>query len=131
MASEDRPLRAAIKLTRENVDFVRVDVERTTTLRPGITVDDYRGVVRITYDSSYTTPSLSAWQNPEALAETADYLQDHVVDDLRRPWPVCLAHDKGVYAEVHDGRALWWCRYGGHPVAQVGHLDPALLAPAR
>ncbi|HET9691114.1 MAG TPA: hypothetical protein VFP61_08170 [Acidimicrobiales bacterium] len=109
-------------LVQDNVVIVLHDVERTTQLRPVVTVDAYDGVVRIAYGDNFKTPSVHAHTKPAPLAETADYLQDHVVEDLWAAWPVCSTHDKGAYAEVHDGAAVRWCRFGGHVVARVGAL---------
>jgi hypothetical protein len=111
-----------LELATDNVEVVLADVRRTTGFQPNVTVDSYMSVVRIAYGRNYTTPSVHADSNPEALAETADYLQDHVVEDLWSPWPVCPVHDVGVYSEVHDGAAVWWCRSGSHLVAPVGQL---------
>ena len=41
--------------------------------------------MKISYDRNYKTPSVFATSNPEALAETADYLQDHVIEDMWAP----------------------------------------------
>ena len=42
-------------------------------------------------------------------------------------WPTCPAHRLGVHVRVRDGAAVWWCRTGGgHVVARVGELPPAL-----
>lgn len=112
-----------VNLAQENVEVVLGDVERTTGLRPEVTIDSYMSVVRIAYSRNYSTPSVHATSNPEALAETADYLQDHVAEDLWSPWPVCPVHDVGAYSEVHDGAAVWWCRSASHLVAPVGQLD--------
>lgn len=111
-----------LELVKANVETVLRDVERTTDLRPNVTVDSYMSIVMIAYGRSSTTPSVLAIANPEALAETADYLQDHIVEDLWSPWPVCPLHDVGVYSEVRDGTAVWWCRVGAHLVAPVGLL---------
>lgn len=111
-----------VGLVRENVQVVLGDVERTTGLHASVTVDTYMNSVRISYGSSYTTPSVLAASNPDALAETADYLQSHVVEDIWSAWPLCPIHDKGLYAEVRAGVAVWWCRFAAHRVAAVGSL---------
>jgi hypothetical protein len=85
-----------VDLARQNVQVVLDDIERTTGLRPTFTVDAYMNVVRIAYGQDSTTPSVFATTNPEALVETAAYLQDHVAEDIWSPWPVCAIHDKGL-----------------------------------
>jgi hypothetical protein len=113
-----------IERTRQNLTVVLADIERTTELRPDIIVDDYEGTIRVSVDGSYQTPSVTEWTNPEALAELADYLQDQLTEEPWRAWPVCPEHHLGLYTEVHDHRAVWWCRSGDHPVAPVGALPP-------
>jgi hypothetical protein len=110
-----------VKLAEENVEVVLADVHRTTDSRPRVVVDAYRGVVRI---SGWTTPSVTAKSNPEALVETAEFLKEQVVEEEGwSPWPVCPVHEiGGVQPEVHDGVAVWWCGFGGHLVAEVGKL---------
>lgn len=111
-----------LDLARANVEVVLGDVHRTVGLQPNVTVDSYMSVVRIAYGPNYKTPSVHATSNPNALSETADYLQDHVIEDLWTPWPVCPVHDVGVYSEVRQDAAVWWCRAGAHLVAPVGQL---------
>jgi hypothetical protein len=120
-----KDLKDQVKLAEDNVKIVLSDVDRSIGLRPRVTVDTYRTAVRIAYDDSYTTPSVFAESNPQALAETADYLQKHVAEDIWSPWPVCPIHDVGVHAEVRDHAAVWWCRFGTHLVAPVGMLGLA------
>jgi hypothetical protein len=114
-----------ITLATENVAVVMPDIERTSGLRPVVEVDDYEGGVRISFNGGYTTPSVSDWGNPDALAEVADYLQEHVMDALNAVWPTRADHDFGLHAEVEMGKATWWCAPGGHPVALVGPLGQA------
>jgi hypothetical protein len=111
-----------VQLTTRNVAVVLTDIERTTDLRPGIVVDRYHNGVRVAVDGSFTTPSVTEWANPEALADLAGYLQEHVAEALWRAWPVCPEHDMGLWPEVHGDAAVWWCRYRGHPAAPVGQL---------
>jgi hypothetical protein len=118
-----RDISDQLELARENVEVVLADLHRTTGIQPNVTVDSYVSAVRIAYGTSYTTPSVQTDSNPHALAETADYLQDHVTEDLWSPWPVCPVHDVGVYAKVHDGAAVWWCRSKSHVVATVGRYE--------
>jgi hypothetical protein len=114
-----------INLATEKVAVVMPDIERTSGLRPVVEVDDYEGGVGISFNGSYTTPSVWAWVNPDALAEVADYLQEHVMDALNAVWPACPDHAFGLHAEVKMGEAAWWCAPGGHPVALVGQLGQA------
>ncbi len=116
-----------LKLAEANVEVVLADVQRTTDLRPRVTVDAYRSVARIAYANGWTTPSVRATSNPEALIETAEYLKDLVVEDEGwTPWPLCPVHEiGGVEAEAHDGAVVWWCSFGNHLVAPVGQLGLA------
>lgn len=113
-----------LALAQANVAVVLADIERTTELRPRVTIDAYRSVVRIAYDNGWTTPSVRATSNPDALIETADYLKELIVEDEGwLPWPLCPDHEiGGVKAEVHDGTVVWWCTFVDHLVAPVGHL---------
>ncbi len=83
--------------------------------------------LRIAYDNGWTTPSVRATSNPEALIETAEYLKDLIVEDEGwTPWPLCPVHEIGaVEPEVHDGAVVWWCSFGNHLVAPVGQLGVA------
>lgn len=116
-----------LKLAEVNVEVVLADIQRTTDLRPRVTVDAFRSVVRITYANGWTTPSVRATSNPEALIETADYLKDLIVEDEGwTPWPLCPVHEiGGVEAEAHDGVVVWWCTFGNHLVAPMGQLGVA------
>jgi hypothetical protein len=122
-----RDISDQVKLAKENVAVVLSDLHRMTDLRPNTTVDSFGSMVRIEYDGSgWTTPSVRAKMNPEALVETAEYLKEQVVDEEREPWPVCPVHEiGGVQPQVHDGVAVWWCIFGGHLVAEVGKLGLA------
>jgi hypothetical protein len=111
-----------VALGRANVEIVRGDIMRTTSQNPDIEVDSYMDGVRIAFNGGYTTPSVFADANPQALAETADYLQAQLTDDMGAVWPLCFVHEVGVHAEVHDGVAVWWCRVGDHLRAPVGEL---------
>jgi hypothetical protein len=122
-----------IQISEANVAVVLQDIENTSALRPDIVVDDYEGGVRVAFDGSYALPSVTAWENPEALAEVADYLQERVMEKLWAVWPTCPRHGFGVFAQVHGGVAMWWCRFGQHGVAAVGLLGlgraPAAVPP--
>ena len=121
-----------LELAKKNVAVVLADVERSTALRPSVTVDAYMGVVRIAYNESSTTPSVSAPGNPKALAETADYLQQHVAEDAGAHgqgsiWPVCPTHSRMLRTVVETDRAVWKCP-GGHVASEIGQL-PAMYGP--
>lgn len=116
------------ELARASAAKVLADVERTTVLRPLITIEVDGGTVRIEYRSSggsggYQTPSMSAIDPVEALAEVADYLQEFVTEDLGAVWPTCTEHDAGLHPEVRDDDAVWWCLVGQHLVGAVGSLS--------
>ena len=128
-ASEDT-VRAAfvldqLALAEANVAIVMSDIERTTDLRPKVVVNDLDEAVCISFNGNFTSPSVMAWDNPEALAEVAGYLQEHVMEALWRTWPECPDHDFGLSPQVKKGGAVWWCRPREHAVAVVGHLGEA------
>jgi hypothetical protein len=105
---------AGVSLAKINVSVVLLDVERTTGLRPSVTVENYRGGVMILCYDGGTAPSVSARSNPEALAETADYLQEHVAEEVGTAgqatlWPVCLTHSRMRRADVDAAEAVWNC----------------------
>lgn len=117
-----------LALAEANVAIVMSDIERTTDLRPKVVVNDLDEAVCICFNGNYTSPSVFAWDNPEALAEVADYLQEHVMEALWRTWPECPEHDFGLFPQVRQGEAVWWCRPQEHAVAAVGHLGEATTA---
>ena len=118
-----------LDLATTSVEKVLEDVERTTHIRPTVTVDAPDDTLRIEYHSNEdgssgcTMPSLFAFDTAEALAEVADCLQEYVMEDLFGAWPTCSEHDLGgVHPEVRLGMAVWWCRTGDHSVASIGSL---------
>jgi hypothetical protein len=111
-----------LEVARADVEIVRRDVERTTEWRPTIEIDEYAETVRIALDSGWSTPAFDNCENPAALVEIADYLQDHVIHELQGAWPLCGAHGFGAHPELRDGTAVWWCRHPGHVVAEIGDL---------
>lgn len=109
-----------VRLAAANVSIVMPDIERTSELRPTVDVDDYFNSVRITVNGNYTTPSLWAWENPEALAQVAGYLPEQMIDSGL--WPLCPQHSQVLIPEVHGDTATWWCRTREHAVARIGEL---------
>jgi hypothetical protein len=112
-------------LAKETVAMVLADLHRTMDVRPVVEVDVWmESSIRISIDGGYTTPSMWEVEQPEAFAEVADYFQEQLDQNpiLGSLWPVCGDHDVGLHAEVHDGRAVWWCRLGDHVVATIGAL---------
>ena len=69
---------------------------------------------------------MMALQNPDARCEIADYLQGAIMEDsaVLSGWPTCPTHWNGLYAQVHEDAAVWYCRTGNHPVAAIGQLAP-------
>ena len=130
--SKDVVTRAAmahqVALANEAVTTVLADLHRTTASRPVVEVDVWmESSIRISIDGGFTAPSMWEVELPAALAEVADYFQEQLDQDpiLGGIWPVCGKHDVGLHAEVHDGRAVWWCRLGHHAVATIGELGAA------
>jgi len=112
-----------ISRAQDNSAVVLRDIERSGRRCPTIEVDDYCNAVRISIDGSYTTPSVWEWENPEALVETAAYIQEQLMDE--DVWPECPIHGQYLRPEARGGTAVWWCVTGDHPVAPVGELGTA------
>jgi hypothetical protein len=121
-------------LARLAVGLVEADLDRTAgfaAMRFDVdvrTVNDEFELVVVSYRGSYKTPAIFSLQHPEATAEVADYLQDLIQDKISATWPVCPQHDRGLYAQVDRGEAVWYCRSGQHIVSKIGSLG---LQPAR
>jgi hypothetical protein len=109
-----------LALARSNAALVIGDIFRTTGRTPDVVVDEFDGTVRITFDGSYTTPSIEEWENPVAPADVAGYLQEQMFDD--GIWPRCPRDDGMVLPEVRGDTAMWWCRTYRHPVSPIGDL---------
>jgi len=115
-------LRAA-ELAKWATDLVSDDVRRTTNLSPSIDLVEFdRGDVIPSYNGNYSGSSVMSVDPATVLVEVADQLQEGIVEDRRQGWPACHVHDSGAFAELHDGLALWWCRKGKHPLAEIGTL---------
>ena len=115
---------AGVTLAKINVPVVLLDVERTTGLRPKVTIENYRGGVLISCNGG-TAPSVSARSNPEALAETADYLQELVAEEVGTAgqatlWPVCSTHSRMLRGVVDGAEAVWKCPRGTRGVPDWG-----------
>ncbi len=105
---------------------VLVDLERTCDIPASIWVTSEDGYpqVWVSNGESYGCASSPIDQDPErAKAEMADYVQEQLMDiGVDHFWPSCVAHNRGLHAQVHDGSAMWFCRGGEHSVAEIGHL---------
>jgi hypothetical protein len=113
---------AQLRLYREQVDVVIDDIQRTTRLRPVIEVRLVNGnAVAVSYNFTFTAPSAFSLDPAEALTELADYLQEFVISDLGRVWPMCSEHSFGLEPVVRDERAVWWCSRD-HVIDPVGQL---------
>ena len=62
----------------------------------------------------------------EALATIADYLQEHVIDELFRAWPKCPDHEHPLSSAVVDGKAVWRCPAEVARVWPIGSLGRAV-----
>lgn len=78
-------------------------------------------LVEVEFEGSYQGSALMGVDPAEVLLQVADKVQVQVMGN-REPWPTCDPHDAGVHAELREGRAVWWCRWGDHLVAEVGKL---------
>ena len=87
---------------------------------------DYRieegGAFRLAHFSHFATSPVMGIDREDVIVEVADFMQDEVIEDLHSPWPVCPDHDTGTYAQVVEGKAAWYCRFGSHAVAAIGQL---------
>src|SRR5258708_34593126 len=111
-----------IALANDAAAAVLDDLDRTTALQPVVVVEGHDGSgVRISINGGYEAPSMWELGRPEAFAEVADYFQDQLWSEVGC-WPVCEQHDIGLHGEVHDGVAVWWCRFGKHALARIGEL---------
>jgi len=122
-AFQDRQVEAAT----DAVAAVRADLERTTSEHVTLVVErDEWGGVRVAVDGGYGGSPLWHVDAAAVLAQIADDVQDQlqgvVLDGKWRFWPECGKHNAGPHAEVHDGRAVWWCRLGDHEVALIRQL---------
>jgi hypothetical protein len=54
--------------------------------------------------------------------DVADAVQEHLMEQLWRPWPECTRHRHGVHPEMSAGAAMWICQAGKHPVSGIGEL---------
>jgi hypothetical protein len=119
--------RFQMELARDAVVLVLRDLHATTDARPDIELrfDDEYGLI-VSYNDGWTTPPMSSMQDPEATREIADYLQGEIVEDsaVWTAWPTCPTHHNGLYAQLHNDAAVWYCRTGDHAVAAIGYLAP-------
>jgi hypothetical protein len=109
---------------REAVALVGSDIVASTSLAPPsweFRIED-AGSVRVAYFSHFATTPLIGINREDVVVEVADFIQDEVIEDLHSPWPVCPDHETGTYAQIVDGEAVWYCRFGGHAVAAIGQL---------
>ena len=113
-----------LALANDAANSVLADLHRTTDARPVVEVVWMDSSIRITIDGGFTGPSMWAVEQPEVLAEVADYFQEQLDQDpiIGSIWPVCPDHDVGLHAEVRGGKAVWWCRLGRHTVATIGEF---------
>jgi hypothetical protein len=110
-------------LARRAIELLLADVQRTTELpnpKVKLRLDD--GILIASYKGSYNAPVLRSIRAPEAICEVTENLRDHIIEDLWAAWPLCPAHQVGLYAEPINGRAEWYCRAGQHSVDAVGEL---------
>jgi hypothetical protein len=112
------------------VALVEADIERAAELdvlpfdvgiRP-ISIDDDYELLVVSYRGNFQTPVMFSLRHPESTVEVADNMQDHIVEEIHAAWPVCPIHDRGLYAQVDQGDAVWYCRSGGHAVSKIGEL---------
>jgi hypothetical protein len=122
-------------LARHAVALVEADIERAAgfdaltfdvAIRPLSADDDYELLV-VSYRGNFQTPVMVSLRHPESTAEVADNIQDHIAGEIHAAWPVCPTHDRGLYAQVDQGDAVWYCRSGSHAVSKIGELG---LQPA-
>jgi hypothetical protein len=113
------------------VELVTADLARTTSIDATVFEVSIRPVpsnlngfeqLVVSYRGNYRTPVMSGMRHPESTVDVADNMQDHIIDELHRPWPMCPTHDRGLYATVEGDTATWYCRSGKHRLSQIGQL---------
>jgi hypothetical protein len=60
----------------------------------------------------------------ELLAELAGSVQEAIIDELQRAWPVCPGHPHPAEPVVVSGAAVWACTLRSRPavIARIGEL---------
>jgi hypothetical protein len=115
-----------LRLAREAADLVARDLNRTASIDPvtfDVRYDAALETIVVSLNGSYQTPAIFALRSPESTAEVAGNLQDRIQDKLGAAWPTCPNHNRGVYAQIESGEAVWYCRSGGHSVSRIGDLN--------
>jgi hypothetical protein len=115
-----------LQLARDAVRLVLSDAAATSDFGGDVVVDVEGRAIRISVDGSFTTASMMEFERAAAIAEVADYLQEHISEALWRAWPVCRSHDLGLRATARDGEPVWWCETGSHVVGTIGGLPAAV-----
>jgi hypothetical protein len=111
------------ELVRAAVELLGADLGASTDLQPPpfeYRIDD--GDVRVAYWGRYASITIMAVSAAHVVAEVADFMQEEIVEDLHAAWPTCHSHQLGTYAEIVDGRPVWYCRKHQHAVAAIGQL---------
>ena len=110
--------------------LVADDLERTLARRPAIIVslsadDEICVAVEGGYGETFVHPG-ALDDAIDTIVAIADHVQSELADgrDSWFVWPLCADHAVAPHAEVHDGRAVWWCRVGRHSLGTVGQLQP-------
>ena len=123
-----------IELLEWAMELVRADVAATTSLHPRLEIRTESwgagDIVFAAYNGSYRSGAGWPFAERDLLVELADYLRDHVVEDLWRAWPLCPAHGEILYPEIAGADAVWMCRRHGHAAARIGSLAPPSFAAA-
>jgi len=112
-----------VAAAEEAVRLVMRDAAVTANAAANVVVDTDGNCIRISYNGSYTTPSMFEIDRASAIAEVGDYLQEHISESLWRAWPVCPDHDLGLRARVRHGEPVWWCESGQHAAGSIGGLE--------
>jgi hypothetical protein len=113
-----------LRLCQEAVALASQDIAATTSIEPTIeVVDDDDVGVYVAYRGAFTSGQFSFDSPEEASQQVADYLQEHVSEDLGGAWPTCQTHDRGLHAVLQHGEPVWRCSGGGgHAAGAIGCL---------
>lgn len=116
VSSDDLYLMAALatfEIAEAACERVGRDVLSSTGRSISVKVVDDDGVSRVEIDGDLASGAGVRSVGLEHLTvDVADAVQEHLMEQLWRPWPECTRHRRGVHPEMSTGAAIWICRAG-------------------
>ena len=108
------------------VALVLADLQRTTKWVVEVEFGTFNTVVEITVQGHTRAPATDSdpWDQHAIVCDIAEIIQEHATELHSEVWPMCSSQGVGLGAEVHGGRASWWCRSGEHQASEIGLLGP-------